>query len=56
MRRPVHAGQNPLPLQLNATSRLSSHLAHQSRAKPRHKKHKSFNFAQLKADIGDVAS
>jgi len=33
--RPVHDGQKPRPLQLNATSRLSPHPWHFRRAKPR---------------------
>jgi hypothetical protein len=35
IRRPMHDGQNPRPLQLNATSRLSPHPWHLRRAKPR---------------------
>ena len=37
IRRPMHDGQNPRPLQLKATSRVSAHARHFSRAKPRHK-------------------
>jgi hypothetical protein len=35
IRRPMHDGQKPRPLQLNATSRLSEQSSHRSRAKPR---------------------
>ena len=35
IRRPMHDGQNPRPLQLKATSRVSAHARHFSRAKPR---------------------
>ena len=35
IRRPVHDGQKPRPLQLNATSRLSPQSSHFRRAKPR---------------------
>jgi hypothetical protein len=35
IRRPMHEGPKPRPLQLNATSRVSSHPSHLSRAKPR---------------------
>ena len=35
MRRPMHDWQNPRPLQLKLTRRLSLHRAHHSRAKPR---------------------
>ena len=35
IRRPMHDGQNPRPLQLKASSRVSPHARHFSRAKPR---------------------